>query len=348
MEQDRHRIRKERRVSMSLTSSLWLRILISVSALALALVHFFNPSFLSGNLIILGLIGLAVLPWLAPIVQSIELPGGAKITLRDVKEAGQQIAAGNSGAVSESILSHPLFPQLAQEFPEVGLRALTLEMEARLRSLAEVYSLPDRESTTRILDGLQEKGFDSEKISGLREFMRVGAQASNRSQVEQSVSQWVLTKGRDVLDALAVGEAIVLTDWHGSGSDEDPRVGAVQVDHAPMKYIDMTGAPAWAAGECPYYGLIVRVEAEREKLEAIRLDKRHIVLLSDVDDPGDIVDVNWLQAVSQWLLARGIPESELNALIGVLQGRTRAEAIATLISVLQRSSPYAINIRGSR
>lgn len=68
-----------------------LSILITVGALALAAVHVARPQ-LNIDAVTIVLVVLASLPWLAPIIKSVTLPGGLEFELRDVKEQLNQVA----------------------------------------------------------------------------------------------------------------------------------------------------------------------------------------------------------------------------------------------------------------
>jgi hypothetical protein len=61
-------------------------IVITTLALAAVGAHLLWPA-LPIDVITLALIGIAILPWLGPILESIEFPGGFKATLREVKDA---------------------------------------------------------------------------------------------------------------------------------------------------------------------------------------------------------------------------------------------------------------------
>jgi methyl-accepting chemotaxis protein len=61
-------------------------IVITTVAIAAIVAHLLRPA-LAIDVIALVLVGIAILPWLGPILESIELPGGFKATLREVKDA---------------------------------------------------------------------------------------------------------------------------------------------------------------------------------------------------------------------------------------------------------------------
>jgi hypothetical protein len=60
----------------------WVSVLVSVVALTLAGLHVLSPD-LEIDAITLGLLIIAMVPWLGPVIKSIELPGGIKLELRD-------------------------------------------------------------------------------------------------------------------------------------------------------------------------------------------------------------------------------------------------------------------------
>jgi hypothetical protein len=64
-----------------------LRITVSLFCLGVAAIHLLTP--LKIDHITLGLMVLAVLPWLTPLVKSLELPGLGKIELQDIKEKAE-------------------------------------------------------------------------------------------------------------------------------------------------------------------------------------------------------------------------------------------------------------------
>ena len=55
----------------------WISVIVTVAALALAVLHVIFPS-AKIDAVTLVLLAIAVVPWLAPILKTIELPGGWK------------------------------------------------------------------------------------------------------------------------------------------------------------------------------------------------------------------------------------------------------------------------------
>ncbi len=61
----------------------WLRYIISLGALVVAVVHL-TCQVLAIDAVTLALVVIAILPWIAPLVKSVELPGGLKVELREL------------------------------------------------------------------------------------------------------------------------------------------------------------------------------------------------------------------------------------------------------------------------
>lgn len=75
----------------------FLRVALTLAATAIAISHAVWPGAKIDG-VTLGLIGLAVLPWLAPIIKSIELPGIGKIELQEVKAQVEELRGQTASA----------------------------------------------------------------------------------------------------------------------------------------------------------------------------------------------------------------------------------------------------------
>ena len=62
----------------------------SIAAILIAVIHFLRPSLRPDTTYVAALV-LAVIPWLAPLIKSVELPGGFKIEVQDLKEATDKL-----------------------------------------------------------------------------------------------------------------------------------------------------------------------------------------------------------------------------------------------------------------
>lgn len=66
-----------------------LRLLVTIAALLAAFVHIKYPE-LNIDAVTLGLLVVAIIPWLSPIIKSIELPGIGKIELQEIKHQAEE------------------------------------------------------------------------------------------------------------------------------------------------------------------------------------------------------------------------------------------------------------------
>jgi ABC-type multidrug transport system fused ATPase/permease subunit len=76
-------------------------IVITTVALAAVVAHLIWPD-LAIDAIALALVGIAILPWLGLILESIEWPGGFNATVREVKETTEEVKETTQAALSET------------------------------------------------------------------------------------------------------------------------------------------------------------------------------------------------------------------------------------------------------
>src|SRR5438309_2260771 len=120
-----------------------LRSWVTLGALTVALVHVAFPA-LAIDAIALLLIVVAVVPWLAPLFKSLELPGGWKVEFQEL----QKVAAKADDA---GLLSPPVAPAIEYAFqsvadrdPNLALAGLRIELEKRLVRLAQLHGVGTR------------------------------------------------------------------------------------------------------------------------------------------------------------------------------------------------------------
>lgn len=113
---------------------------ITLAALLIALAHSYAPDLTIDGATV-SLLAIAVLPWLAPLFKAIELPGGVKIEFQDLKkveakakEAGLLSSAAGAGKVDRHIYA---FEAVAGDDPNLALAGLGIELESKLKEIAE-------------------------------------------------------------------------------------------------------------------------------------------------------------------------------------------------------------------
>ena len=121
-----------------------IRTVVSVVAVALCGAHLYLPS-LEIDTISLCLIAIALIPWLAPLFRSIELPGGLKVQYQELQNNERQAEKvgllSNAGTVNESEYS---FLQIEDSDPNLALAGLRIEIEKRLLALCAANNTKPR------------------------------------------------------------------------------------------------------------------------------------------------------------------------------------------------------------
>lgn len=181
-----------------------LRIGISIVALAIALLHILVPS-LKVDAITLGLIVLAVLPWLAPLVKSVELPGGVKIELQDVERAAAQSrGAGLLTPGPEVTKPEHSFLLVAQQDPNLALAGFRIEIERRLIRLANAKGIEVKHASIRqLLQALnQHKVLTPEQLEALANLTSLLNSAVHGAPVAPAAASEAMAIAPDLLESL--------------------------------------------------------------------------------------------------------------------------------------------------
>lgn len=181
---------------------LTLKVVISSVAAVAVVLHLFLPA-LRIDAVSLGLLALAVLPWLAPLVKSAELPGGFKIEFQDVKEAAERVAAGAPDALPPPSSVNPSYLLIAEHDPNLALVGLRIEIERRLRALAERTGIPKNRPLTQLTANLQEQQvLSAESSGGLLQLISLGNQAAHGVPIAPNAATSAVEFGPRVLQVL--------------------------------------------------------------------------------------------------------------------------------------------------
>jgi hypothetical protein len=191
---------------------------ITLGASAVALIHALLP-WITIDLATAILILIAAAPWLASVVKSIELPGGFKIELPDVKAATDAVTSPSTEtAVAPTSLAKAAVPedtelasalgmiqQLSERDPNLALVSLRIEIEKRLRELGQAVGIDsERKSAARLLRELQAKDAirPPEIAVGLSDFIALGNQAAHGAEVSRDAASWANDKAPFILALL--------------------------------------------------------------------------------------------------------------------------------------------------
>ncbi|MHC4196738.1 MAG: DUF4145 domain-containing protein [Planctomycetota bacterium] len=137
-------------------------------------------------------------------MKRLELPAGIKIEFKDIKSATEKITSGAEMKVSALSRETNTLEQIAEIDPNVYLVALRVEIEKRIRSLAEQHDIDARRRSLRqLLNTLQRCDvLDPQAIAGLEELVVFGNQAAHGAEVSADAATWALNKGPQILGFL--------------------------------------------------------------------------------------------------------------------------------------------------
>ena len=183
---------------------------ISTFAILVAILHVLRPD-LTIDTITLALIVVAIIPWLAPLFKSLELPGGWKFEFQDalqraenkVSEAGL-IKPPKERVLEESGESYQYFQRLAEEDPNLALAGLRIEIEKRLVKLGRSKGINQKHIGMRnLLQTLASMGVLTQTESiALMELLQVLNRAVHGEEIDTNTANWAIDVGNGILETL--------------------------------------------------------------------------------------------------------------------------------------------------
>lgn len=180
----------------------WLKLTISIIGLGLIAARLIWPH-INIDAIILGLLAVAILPWLSSLIESAKFPGGWEVKFRDVQAAGQKVTAESPASEMKALDRPAPYLSVSEQDPNLALVGLRIQIEERLRALAERYDVKEHRSLLRLFQELRNQGvLNDASMSGLQEIVMAGNQAAHGAKVEPAVAQWAFTYGPQILAAL--------------------------------------------------------------------------------------------------------------------------------------------------
>ena len=178
---------------------------ISIAAVIGIATHIAMPN-LKIDAITLTLFGIGLIPWLAPLFKSLELPGGVKVEFQDLKNISDR--AFEVGLVSErqeTSAEHEFsFQLVADKDPNLARAGLRIEIEKRLIKLAENNNLlfQKRGIGSLLLDLNNKQLINAAERSVLNDMIGLLNSAVHGATIEKSATGWVLEGGPRILHAL--------------------------------------------------------------------------------------------------------------------------------------------------
>lgn len=149
----------------------------------------------------LGLLVFAILPWLSPLIKSAEIPGVGKIEFRDVRAAAEKITSGkNVVPMAASPGAEQSYIAIADQDPRLALIGLRLDLEKRLRELADRTGVRKNQPLISLTRELEKKEIlHPSSGAGLRELIFYGNEAAHGAAVGADVATSAVEYGPKVL-----------------------------------------------------------------------------------------------------------------------------------------------------
>lgn len=170
------------------------------------------------------LLGIAVLPWLGTLFKSVELPGGVKVEYQELEKAGKKVE--ESGLIPSEQDLKPMqkheysFQAVSGDDPNLALSGLRIEIESRLKNLAEKRDVKVHGyGANNLTRSLEKSGVLShEEAAAIRDLLPLLNQAAHGAEVENSAFGWAMDFGPRVLGAIEerLGKTTVpqlVEDW---------------------------------------------------------------------------------------------------------------------------------------
>jgi len=195
-----------------MTSKRKTQIFITALALFIGILHLIFPE-LKIDAILITMIIIAIIPWLEPLLKSVELPGGLKVEFQDLQKLENE--AKKAGLIKETPLSETgkntksnsdtySFIEVAEKNQELALVGFRIEIEKRLRSLADKYSIESyRFPIVRLIEALAKAEIlTSAEMNSLKDMISTLNHAAHGMNYDKRNANWVIENGPKILDSL--------------------------------------------------------------------------------------------------------------------------------------------------
>ncbi|MFN8361351.1 MAG: lysozyme inhibitor LprI family protein [Candidatus Kapaibacterium sp.] len=189
------------------------QIFITTSAILAGLSHLFFPN-LNIDAIFITLIIVAIIPWLEPLLKSVELPGGLKVEFQDLKKIEEE--AKKAGLIKIDNIERPKaisqisnsetysYIEIAEKNQELALVGFRIEVEKRLRGLADKYSIESNKfSITNLIEALNQKEIITKaECKSLKDIIHTLNYAAHGMDYDIRSANWVIENGPKILESL--------------------------------------------------------------------------------------------------------------------------------------------------
>jgi hypothetical protein len=185
-----------------------LQAVISLLACVLLIAHLIWPD-LKIDTITVTLFAIAVVPWLGSLFKSLELPGGWKFEFKDFAKAVTKaeaagLLAPKSAAFTGQTRPNATYSALFDAYPKLAVIGLRVDIEKRLRELADRNGIKDQKaSATALTRQLTKLGI----LTNPESAALLGILASlnpvvHGAEIDRANAEQVLAVGNRLIDSL--------------------------------------------------------------------------------------------------------------------------------------------------
>lgn len=166
----------------------------------LAILHVFVDAVVIDSIAIVLLV-LAALPWLFPYLKSLELPGGVKIELKDIKSAVNKVSEGESEETISEVDEYEFLKDIAAHDSGLALVAIRIEIEKSIRNSIgeEKHFMPLSRGISKLVS---DKVITINVAEGLKELIQLGNKAAHGVEVESEAALYVIENASKLLGPL--------------------------------------------------------------------------------------------------------------------------------------------------
>jgi len=183
---------------------------ITLFAIIVMIVHISWPS-LAIDGITLTLLAIAIVPWLAPILRSIKLPGGMELEFREfekVKDAAEAagLLAPEQEIPAQGTTTEPEYTYqiVAESDPNLALAGLRIEIEKRLRAIAISHGLyQPKQSIGKLMRTLQQnEAINYQESNALSDIIYLLNDAAHGAEIDPKAFEIAMEIGPKILKSL--------------------------------------------------------------------------------------------------------------------------------------------------
>jgi hypothetical protein len=151
------------------------------------------------------LIVILFLPWLSDLIKEVEVPGFGKIGFQDVKAAGEKIGLSAASSFSSTDIQETdaaiVTPSNANA--NILFVILRIQIEKRLRQLAEQNNVPNTLSLNRLVSELVHREILRPSMgNGLIDLIHIGNQAAYGARVDANAALWAKENSDKIIESL--------------------------------------------------------------------------------------------------------------------------------------------------